>query len=700
MRRSRAFCLLLIGVALGMAAGGAAADDQDEALLGKSLSTLFNPRSAPAQKTMGLLQRSFLDLVEGTRPKLQIALVIDGTDSMSQQLQSVRQSLTSMMDDLELYKENNISYQLIVFRDAGSPSGEVQLPLQAPDNGFVADRAAVSQAVNNLKAESGAPYFPELVDEGLHVALTQLGWSTDDETSRWILLFGDAPPFDESFQEPANKAGRRFGSGALVAMAAEKGVRINCILCTSDPESREAHEKVLDQTRRFMNTLSTKTGGLMLDLTYDDIRNAVRKAAPAMPAEYEKIGWIKAEDVEQIRRQDLSEAPPASADRPLRVAILPHLPLDRMSFDPKEEAVRLATELRLRLRTIPGIEFKDSTLVKDRFRMVSRQGVEGEALLQMLATALDVDYVVWGALTRNGGAVDASTGFYDQATGRRLLQAKAATNPSVQPDQLGAQLADNLFKSPVSEAGGARLNAALASVNQDAARRNLLVVPAALGGGQASLLEGMESLDQSLALPSGDPQAAELLQRASSSLERCVETDRENPLARFLLASCLFNKAWNAQQTGDADAARQIMPEFARQLREAHRLRARRKDDAALRLEIEADHALLILGNVDEAIKSYQRMIEPATRADGQSVRRAYWMLAGIASGDWGVDQKYVDRDEAKRCLTQILAHWPDSSEAKFIRRALRWDDERGGAQFPHFPKDNRKLAEMIDRNA
>jgi hypothetical protein len=672
----------------------------DEPLLGKTLSTLFNPRSAPTQKTMGLIQRSFLDLIEESRPKLEIALVIDGTDSMSGQLESVRQSLSAMMNDLELYKENNINYQLIVFRDAGSPSGEVVLPLQASENGFVSDRAALASALNNVKAESGAPYFPELVDQGLHAALTKLKWSTDDDTSRWIFLFSDAPPFDESFQEPENKASRRFGSGALISLAAEKGVRINCILCTSDPEDRDAHEKVLDQTRRFMNLMSTKTGGLMLDLSYADIRAAVRKAAPARPAEYEKIGWIRPEDVEQVRGQAEAAEPLLPAVRRLRIAVLPHLPLERMSFNPKDDAVQLATELRLRLRAIPGVEFRDSSIIRDRFHLIRNQGVQGDALLQMLASALNVDYILWGTLNRTGGAIDATTAIYDQAAGRRLVQARAATNPSAQAQQLGALLADNLLQANLTAANDQRLAAVFAWVNQTPARRDLLVTPVALGDAQPSLLEGVESLDQSLAFPIGDPDGARLLESARSALEAAVKADKDNPLARFYLANCLFNQARARQQAGDMEAARKLMAEFARELREAHRLRDRRKQDAALRTEIEADYALLVRGAVDDAVKSYRQLLDPAAGADAQAARRGYWMLAGISSGDWGVDQKYVDRDEAKRCLTNILALWPDSNEAAFIRRALRWDDARGGSRFPHFPKENEALAELIDRSA
>lgn len=668
--------------------------------MGPTLSTLFNPRTAPAQKTMGLLQRSFLDLVEESQPKLQIAFVIDGTDSMSGQLASVRESLAAMMNDLELYKESNISYQLVVYRDEGAPAGVIELPLKTANKAFASDRAAVLEAINKLEAQTGAPYFPELVDEGLRTALADLPWSTDADVSRWIFLFGDAPPFDESFAEPENRASRHVGTGALVSLAAEKGVRINCILCTSDPEDLAAHEKLLEQTRRFMSTLSTKTDGLMLDLSYADIRDAVQSAAKSQAPEYERIGWIREEEVEAARREAEAQVAAAPTGGRVRVAILPHLPLDKMTFDPENEGVQLARELRIRLRALPGIEFKDSGTIKDRFRLVSSQGVQGEALLQMLATTLGVDYVVWGTLNRAGGVVEANTAIYDQTAGRRLAEANTATNPTTPAAQLGADLAANLVRTNTRLAADQRLKGMFTAFAQDQSRGALLAIPVALDGARTSLLEGAEALEQSLALPVGAPEAAELLDKARTSLQQAVESDPENPLARFYLASALLNQARARQQAGDVEAARTVMAEFAKQLREAYRLRDKRRGDVTLQTEIEGDHALLVRDNVDDAIKLYRRLLTESQGVDGDATRRAHWMLAGIYSGDWGVDPKFVDRDQAKAALIQILALWPDSSEAAFIRRALRWDDAQGGSRFPQFPRENKPLAEMVDRSA
>ena len=61
------------------------------------LNTALNPQYHENQKTMGLLQRNFLDLVEDGGNKLQLALVIDATDSMGDDLKGVRDAIENMV---------------------------------------------------------------------------------------------------------------------------------------------------------------------------------------------------------------------------------------------------------------------------------------------------------------------------------------------------------------------------------------------------------------------------------------------------------------------------------------------------------------------------------------------------------------------------------------------------------------------------
>src|SRR5690606_31308793 len=81
-----------------------------------ALACIFSPHRAPSRRTMGLVQRSFLDLVESSRQKLQVALVIDGTESMGDELVGIRQALDQMIDDLSRYKEGQVTFQMVVYR--------------------------------------------------------------------------------------------------------------------------------------------------------------------------------------------------------------------------------------------------------------------------------------------------------------------------------------------------------------------------------------------------------------------------------------------------------------------------------------------------------------------------------------------------------------------------------------------------------
>ena len=682
---------LILSLCLSIAlSGGTTLADENDALLGKALSTLFSPRHAPAQKTMGLLQRSFLDLADQSRKKLEIALVIDGTESMGDELQAVRKSIVTLMQDLELYKQAEIGYQIVVYRDSGSPSGELQFPLNSKNNRFVLDRDAVAAAVQSIQAESGAPYFLELIDKGVQAALTELQWSDDDDTSRWIFVFGDAPPYAESFDEPTHRASRRIGTKKLVSLATERQVRINCLLCQSRAEDMDAYRKVLGQSRLFMNTLSTETEGLMLDLSYEDIRDAIRKAAPTEPVKYQRVGLIQLDDIIRARQQMNQSQSIMSGKRRILMATLPHLPLDQMSFEPDQAGVQLATELRLRLRAVPELDFKDPVTVRDRFELLSRRGLGGDALLQMLARALNVDYVIWGTIEPSGGAIVAQTGIYERTSGRQVLEVRIPSNISTRPDEFGKLFAERLVGSEVSVAStDRRLQAAFAGLaSTDGARRELLH-PVVLGGAQSPLLIGMEALEQALAFAVGAPEAAPLLESARENLTQAISIDDESVMGNFLLANCCYNEARALKQQQNLDGARQQVKAFRKHLREAFGSVKDRSVDTSLRTEIEADYALLVRRDVEAAVKAYRRLLDEQEGFDMRAARRAYWMLAGIYSGDWGVGEKYVNPEEMKRCFVQILAIWPDSSEAEFIKQVLRWDDEKKETRFQFFPREN-----------
>ncbi|MEZ6077256.1 MAG: VWA domain-containing protein [Pirellulaceae bacterium] len=167
--------------------------DERSSAVGNALQGLFNPGAAADANTMGLLQRSnFIERVAGKEARIEIVLVVDATDSMSEQLQGIQQRLQDMLSDIRRVAGDEVYVQIVLYRDSAAPSGVVSWPLG--NEGFVRDPQAIQTALAKLSPESGAPYFHEAVDQGVYMALNEVPWSKGEQVKRWIFLIGDAPP--------------------------------------------------------------------------------------------------------------------------------------------------------------------------------------------------------------------------------------------------------------------------------------------------------------------------------------------------------------------------------------------------------------------------------------------------------------------------------------------------------------------------
>lgn len=690
MKFAATVLIVVVTLNIGSSARHALSQEQGGSVAGVALESIFSPRRAPAQKTMGLLQRSFLDLVESSEQALQIALVVDGTDSMAADIEAVRKSLRNMVADLRRYKGEQVSFALVVFRDSGSPSGEANLLL----NQFTNDATLLEQAFQRITPETGAPYFPELADLGVHEALNKLNWSEEDDVTRWLLLFADAPPYDADFVDPDSETGarRRYDTDLLVNLARRKRVQISCVLCTSRREEQAVYEQVLDRTRGFMSSLANGTAGLMLDLSYPDIRAALVDAAKTQRVEHARIGRITREEVEQARQAAEQEKMATAQTGRLRVAILPHLPLAKMSFDPDEAAVQIAAELRQKFKLIPRVEVASPVDIERGLRRLRSANVAEGELLATLAARLRVDYVVWGSYRETLDIVRVQSALYSPSNESPLAQAKTATQASYPETMLAGDVVTQLVRGASAENQAPKLVAAVNMMPGGAASNKQFAVPVSNSvPTRSDLLAGFEALEQALAYPVDSKEGHELVERATASLAKASEADRRNPFAHVLLANSLFNQAQRAAAQGDADQTKAVMLRFTEALKRAYRERDRAQHDF-IKTEIEADYNLLVKKDYAAAIELYEQLA--AVKADSKlhSALRARWMLAGIRSGDWDVPENLIDGKVARTHLVQILAHWPDSSEAQFIKRSLRWSEEKGRNEFEHFPKEHSAL--------
>jgi tetratricopeptide (TPR) repeat protein len=646
------------------------ADSANQSAAASAMSTIFSPARAPKRRTMGLLQRSFLDLADQGDQELEVAIVVDGTDSMATELAGVRQSIHQMLADLRRYRNNEVRVALVVYRDAGSPSGEVNILLDK----FTTDEQAIENAVQQLQPESGAPFFHELADEGVHQALTSLPWTDDDQVTKWILLFGDAPPYSPGYVDESNpNARRRYADSILVSIAKRKNIRINCVLCTSGDNVSDSYQQSVDQTRAFMNALATGTDGLMLDLSYEAIRTAMIDAANRPDVALAKMEPITAIDLASVRR----ERTEASSDtRTVSLAVLPHLPLAQMTFVADHPAVRISTALRTKLASIPGVRVASPRDVKEQLRRLRAEGIQPDQAIRGLAGRLGVDFVVWGQQLPEQATYQ--TAAYRREDGRQIVPVSLSAHPN---DTAYALIQASAKNSPDDQA--------LAYlINRVEGMQKVMSAPLSTNEStNDNLLTAIEALEQALAYESASEESVELLEKADQASKNARSAEPTNGIAHWLQANVAYNQASRLYQLGQTEAAKRRMDEMRTSLAEAVKQR-QTIASPSLVTEVEADYYLLVARDSEKAIERYEAMT--ASDQPLQSQLRGNWMLSGVRAGDWGLaEQSTVDLDASRRHVIQILSNWPDSPEASLLKQWLRWDDTKEQTQFDYLPKVN-----------
>ncbi len=668
------------------------ADADDRTAAGSALASIFSPIRAPQRKTMGLLQRSFLDLAAEGDLDLEIAIVVDGTESMAGDLAGVRDHIQQMLDDLRKCRKSEVRVAMVVYRDEGSPSG----PVVFPQKFFTSDRSSIAQAVQSLKPETGEPYFYEMTDVGLYDAVNDLPWTLDDQVTKWILLFGDAAPYPPSLfksgvsenPDAPQERYRKYGTDLLIDRARAKQIRIHCLLCTGSNEFTETYMAAIDETRSFMNTISAGTDGLMLDLSSPQVRSALVDAAKQPDVEYEKINPITAIDLASVRRDDVNSSSSdtdAAVVKTVRLAVLPHMPLDQIrsvgGIDPAKPAVQVSTALRTRLAQIAGVYVASPIDIYRQLRRMRAGNSDPQQQLRGLAAQLGVDYVVWGQVAADNATYQ--TAAYRRDTGQRVFEVSLPGG-----DDQGTWTHYFLSAASKQAGEGEEIGQLLQRLEGVAANN----VPMAKDSTTSSeLLKALEALDQALEYDTRSQDSQQLLEVADKASKNAAKREPRNPLAHWLQANVAYNQAANLYRVGNKQAAVSRMKEMKSSLSRAIDLRADIHHPSLL-TEIEGDYFLLVKRDIPEAIARYETMTQPDQPL--QSQLRGHWMLSGIYAGDWGnAQQPTVDPAKARLHVMQIMANWPNSPQASLLKKWLNYDETRSETEFNYLPRVNVELS-------
>jgi hypothetical protein len=134
-----------------------------------------------------------LTLPTQTQPlvNIDIALVIDSTSSMGDEIKFLQEELTQVFKDTAAANPGkSIQAGLVVYRDEGDQYVHLERP-------FTANLEQFTDNLALIEAKGGGDY-PEAMDQAMDAAM-QLQWR--EHSTKILLLVADAPPHDENMKK-------------------------------------------------------------------------------------------------------------------------------------------------------------------------------------------------------------------------------------------------------------------------------------------------------------------------------------------------------------------------------------------------------------------------------------------------------------------------------------------------------------------
>lgn len=593
---------------------------------------------------------------------LQLAIVLDGTESMAGHIQSLRENFSSFLKNIQRLPDEgelNVELALVAYRDSLAPSGAATL--LTPEFTTVKQ---CEQALQQLATESGEPYYREMVDAGLFAAMSKLKWAPPEQTTtaRWLLLCGDAPPYPElAFSPEHNGIPRRHASSELLEVAKQKRITIHSLLLDSmfdKGQDLQEIEAERPDAVRFMSEMAKQSGGNFADLSNRAAANYwIQPHLPLAPIRPEEVGAAR----EQAARPDAG----------FRCALLPSLRPARGLADEAERS------LEGMARRLWGVQILSTDDIRQLLNDVPSAWDEGHA--RRLGKALDCRFLLSTDLRPYLGDVVGDVKLWDAEDGSVIAVHAPSANHQNTAEQIARQAVRDLLHKSKDAVGPETAEAFRRSLQSDIVtgrRRHRLAQGENAEKFIADALLQLNRIDPPIGvtLPSPETESAnrELLSNAVKHLDNAIDAEPANALAHFLLAQCYFKLARLKPPALDLEHDAR----FREQMELAWFARQKSADqDNPLEMLIEAQYYLHTDQHMN-AVQTLERIVSASQAAHSPAALRAHWLLAGVRLGDWNTAAKasqLLSSDRARTHIIQILAHWPESAEADYCRRFEGW---------------------------
>lgn len=156
------------------------------------------------------------------RPRLDVLFLLDATGSMGDEIGQIQQTIVSIAERIDAMQPRpELRLGLVAYRDRGD-----EYVTRAYD--FTGDVATFRDQLLQVRAGGGGD-DPESLNEGLHVAIQQMGWA--DDAVRLTFLVADAPPHLDYAQD--------YDYVAELMAATARGVKVYTIAASNSGDEAE-----------------------------------------------------------------------------------------------------------------------------------------------------------------------------------------------------------------------------------------------------------------------------------------------------------------------------------------------------------------------------------------------------------------------------------------------------------------------------
>lgn len=196
-----------------------------------------------------------IDAALAEHARIEAVFVLDTTGSMSGLIEGAKQKIWTIANEMANAQNTpDIRMGLIGYRDRGDQYITRRFELSRDVDGLYANLQAF--------AAGGGGDGPESVNQALHEAVNQMGWSDDPSVYRVIFLVGDAPPHMDYEQDVPYQTSIR--------QASARGIVVNAIQCGRNTQTRAIWQAIAHQSQGNYAAIEQNGGMVAVATPVDD----------------------------------------------------------------------------------------------------------------------------------------------------------------------------------------------------------------------------------------------------------------------------------------------------------------------------------------------------------------------------------------------------------------------------------------------